>query len=358
MAFFINSVMKTSKLSYYGFVFRCHDSLSDLRTSKMARTEQVVLNEIECPVCLEYMSPPISLCRRGHNLCHNCKKFSSKCPICMEKFITNNVALEAIADKVKLLRNALPQCDDHRSPYDLLDEYRTKLVIAEEVSRLILREIKCTLCLEHSFCPIYFCVNGHSICNGCKVCVTCSGSVTDGRNFALERIARSAECPCRYRNFGCATILTLLQIQHEEVCEYRPVKCPLSDTSGVRCLWSGIREDFKTHITHEHVACSVHEGTIINLNIKYTSNTIIFALSKMFVMSVLIKNGALFYRLNLEGPLDDFNKYKCKNILLSDGNVITTFEFSPSPKWIEFSGGIFMDCLATTVLLNVSIHKV
>jgi hypothetical protein len=324
----------------------------------MARTEQVILNEIECPVCLEYMSPPITLCRRGHNLCHNCRNFVSKCPICMDKFITNNLALEVIADKVKLLRNALPQCDNHRSPYDLLDENRNKLVIAEEVSRIILREIKCTFCLKYSFCPIYFCVNGHSTCNGCKMCATCLGSVTKGRNFALETIAKSAEYPCQYRNFGCPTILTLLQIQHEEVCEYRPVRCPIFDTTGVRCLWSGVREDFKTHITHEHVSCSVHEGTVINLNIMYTSNTIIFALSKMFVMSVLIKNGTVFYRLNLEGPLDDLNKYKCKNVLLSDGNVITTFVVPPSPKWIEFSGGIFMDCLASTVLLNVSIYKV
>lgn len=326
-------------------------------TTRMARTEQVILNEIECPVCFEHMSPPIILCRRGHNLCHNCRKFISKCPVCKENFITNNLALEAIADKIRLLHSALAQPGDHRSPYDFLDENRTKLVIAEEVSRLILREIKCKFCLKYSFSPIYFCVNGHSTCNGCKMCATCLGSATNGRNFALETIARSAEYSCQYRNFGCASILTFPQIQHEEVCEYRPVRCPLFDTTGVRCLWTGVREDFRTHVTHEHVACNVHEGTVINVKIMYTSNTVIFALSKMFVMSILIKNGAVFYRLNLEGPMDDLNKYKCKHMLLSDDNVITTFVFSPSSKWIEFSGGIFMDCVASTLLLNVSIHN-
>ncbi|PNF30019.1 hypothetical protein B7P43_G05820 [Cryptotermes secundus] len=230
--------------------------------TRMARMEQVILNEIECPVCYEHMSRPIILCRSGHNLCHNCKKCISKCPVS-----------------------------------------------------------------------------------------------TSGRNFALETIVRSAEYPCQYRNFGCASILTLPQIQHEEVCEYRPVRCPLFDSTGVTCLWTGVREDFRTHVTHEHVACNVHEGTVINLNIMYTSNTVIFALSKMFVMSILIKNGAVFYRLNLEGPFDDLNKYKCKHVLLSDDNVITTFVFSPSPKWIEFSGGIFMDCVASTLILNVSIHN-
>jgi hypothetical protein len=323
----------------------------------MAGTEEITLNEIECPVCLEHMSAPIMLCRRGHNLCHNCRKVISKCPICMEKFITNNMALEAIANKIKLLHNALPQPGNHRSPYDLLDENRTKLVIAEEVSRIILTEVKCKFCLKYSFSPIYFCVNGHCACNGCKICATCFGSVTNGRNFALETIARSAEYPCQYRKFGCASILTLRETEHEEVCEYKPVRCPLFDTIGVRCLWSGVREDFKTHVTHEHVACNVYEGTVINLNVMYTSNTVIFALNKMFVMSILIKNGAVFFRLNLEGPLDDVNKYKCKNVLLSDGNVITTFVFSPSPRWIEFSGGIFMGCSASTLLLNVSIHR-
>jgi hypothetical protein len=323
----------------------------------MATTEEIILKEIECPVCFEYMSAPIILCRRGHNLCDTCRKGISVCPICKEVFITKNLALEEIANKIKLLQSDIPQPSNHRSPYDLLDERRTKLVIAEEVSRIILREVKCKLCLNYSLPPIYFCVNGHSTCNACKVCTTCVAPVTNGRNFALETIARSAEYQCRYRDYGCASILTLLETQHEEVCQYRPVTCPLFDAVGLRCCWSGICEDFKIHVRHEHVACSVFEGTPVSLNMMYTSNTVVFALSKTFVISVLIKNGAVFYRLHLDGPPDAADKYRCMNVLLSDGNVITTFVFSPSPQWKEFYGGLFMDCSSSTLVLNVSIQK-
>jgi hypothetical protein len=90
----------------------------------------------------------------------------------------------------------------------------------------------------------------------------------------------------------------------------------------------------------------------------YTSNTVILALNRMFVLSILVKNGALFYRLHLEGPSDDANKYKCVNELLSDGKIITTYVFSPSPTWLEFSGGIFMGNSASNLLLNVRIHRV
>jgi hypothetical protein len=339
------------------FSFQIQNSDADAREIKMARLEEIILKEIECPVCFEYMSPPIMLCRRGHNLCFTCRKGISKCPICKELFITKNLVLEEIANKIKLLNSALPQPSYYRSPYDVLDEHRIKLIIAEEISRIILREVKCKLCQNYYLSPIYFCVNGHSTCNVCKICTTCVGPVTNGRNFALETIARSIEYPCRYRDFGCASILTLLQTQHEEVCEYRPVTCPLFDAVGIQCHWSGICEDFKIHVRQEHVACRVFEGTFISLNIMYSSNTVIFALNKMFVMSILIKNGAVFYRLHLEGPADDVDKYKCINKLLSDGNVITTFVFSPSPNWREFCGGIFMDCSSSTLLLNVSIQK-
>jgi hypothetical protein len=189
------------------------------------------------------------------------------------------------------------------------------------------------------------------------VCTTCAGPATDGRNFALETIAGSVEYPCRYRDLGCAAILTLLQTQHEEVCEYKPVMCPLSDSVGIKCHWSGTREGLKIHVTCEHVACKVFEGTFITVNVMYTSNTLIFALNKMFVMSILIKDGAVFYRLYLEGPVDDVDRYKCINVLLSDGNAVTTFVSSPSPTWYELSGGVFTGCPGSTLLLNVTIQR-
>jgi len=339
--------------------FLCRsDGPVDARETGMSRTEEVTLKEIECPVCMEYMSPPISLCTRGHNLCDTCSRGIPKCPICQEVFITRNLALEVITNKMKLLYGTPPQPSERRSPYDLLEDYRSKLMIAEEVSRIILKEVKCKSCHKYSLFPIHFCREGHSTCNGCKKCSTCECPVTNGRNFSLETIARCAEYQCKYKCFGCPAILSLCQTEHEEVCEYKPVHCPLFDVAGVRCHWYGVCEDFKIHVTHDHVLCNISESTFISLNIMYTSNTVILALNRMFVLSVLIKNGAVFYRLHLEGPSNDVDRYKCINELLSDGKIISTYVFSPSPRWLEFSGGIFMANSASNLLLNVRIHRV
>jgi hypothetical protein len=257
-----------------------------------------------------------------------------------------------------LLYGTSPQPIKRHSPYDLLEEYRTELTIAEEVSRIILKEVKCKSCHQYSLFPIHFCEEGHSTCNGCKKCSTCESPIRKGRNFSLEAIARSTEYQCKYKHFGCQAILSLSEVEHEEVCEYKPLRCPLFDVAGVRCHWCGVCEDFKMHVTHDHVLCNISESTFISLNIMYTSNTVILALNRMFIVSVLIKNGAVFYRLHLEGPSDDVNKYKCINELLSDGNIIAKYIFSPSPKWLEFSGGIFMGNSASALLLNVTIYRV
>jgi E3 ubiquitin-protein ligase SIAH1 len=63
--------------------------------------EEDLLKELQCPVCTEYMIPPIMLCANGHNICYNCKPKVAQCPSCREQFMnTRNVALEKMAKKV------------------------------------------------------------------------------------------------------------------------------------------------------------------------------------------------------------------------------------------------------------------
>jgi len=70
--------------------------------SQFTRVEQSLLNQLECPVCVEYMKPPIMLCGNGHNICNTCKRKVPHCPTCREQFLsTRNVALEALATEVK-----------------------------------------------------------------------------------------------------------------------------------------------------------------------------------------------------------------------------------------------------------------
>jgi E3 ubiquitin-protein ligase SIAH1 len=61
-----------------------------------------LLRELECPLCMQYMVPPIKLCTNGHNICSRCTESVRRCPTCRTKFSKiRNVALENIATSQK-----------------------------------------------------------------------------------------------------------------------------------------------------------------------------------------------------------------------------------------------------------------
>jgi len=70
--------------------------------SQFTNLEQILLGELECPVCMEYMRPPITLCVNGHNTCIICKQRLPHCPTCRQQFLNiSNVALEKVATELK-----------------------------------------------------------------------------------------------------------------------------------------------------------------------------------------------------------------------------------------------------------------
>ena len=69
--------------------------------SKSTDLEKNLLTRLECPVCLEYMRPPIPLCANGHKICGICRPKVSGCPTCRGQFVnTRNLALEDVARHV------------------------------------------------------------------------------------------------------------------------------------------------------------------------------------------------------------------------------------------------------------------
>jgi E3 ubiquitin-protein ligase SIAH1 len=57
-----------------------------------------LLEELKCPVCVEYMEHPINMCENGHNICRNCKERLTECPTCRGNFTNvRNIALEKFA---------------------------------------------------------------------------------------------------------------------------------------------------------------------------------------------------------------------------------------------------------------------
>lgn len=64
----------------------------------------VSARELECPVCMEYMTGAITLCQTGHSVCKKCRKQlpHSKCPICSKDFVADrNFVLEKLATFMK-----------------------------------------------------------------------------------------------------------------------------------------------------------------------------------------------------------------------------------------------------------------
>ncbi|XP_022815881.1 uncharacterized protein LOC111349136 isoform X2 [Spodoptera litura] len=63
---------------------------------------QSLLRLLECPVCLEWMEPPMSQCRRGHLVCGRCRARLASCPVCRTAFSSvRNRAMEGVADMLR-----------------------------------------------------------------------------------------------------------------------------------------------------------------------------------------------------------------------------------------------------------------
>ncbi|XP_065345631.1 E3 ubiquitin-protein ligase siah-1-like [Cloeon dipterum] len=71
-------------------------------TDESAGLNSNILSMIECPVCLEYMGPPINQCRRGHLVCSSCRAQLGNCPTCRSRFTDlRNLVLERIVEMIK-----------------------------------------------------------------------------------------------------------------------------------------------------------------------------------------------------------------------------------------------------------------
>ena len=60
-----------------------------------------LLQLLKCPVCLEYMNPPIRHCVNGHLVCNDCFSMVDRCPTCRGDLTHDrNLAMEQVANMV------------------------------------------------------------------------------------------------------------------------------------------------------------------------------------------------------------------------------------------------------------------
>ena len=96
---------------------------------------KLLLSDLECPVCMQYMVPPIKMCTNGHNICSKCRESVQSCPTCRAEFLeTRNVALE------KIVRRQKYPCPNKQS--GCLDLFSIEH-IAKHQDDCVYREVKC-----------------------------------------------------------------------------------------------------------------------------------------------------------------------------------------------------------------------
>lgn len=68
-------------------------------TSESSKIEnEDILSQLECPVCYDYICPPIRQCEKGHLLCKDCFPKCPKCPTCRSNMSEErNFAIEKVA---------------------------------------------------------------------------------------------------------------------------------------------------------------------------------------------------------------------------------------------------------------------
>lgn len=122
----------------------------------------------ECPVCFDYVLPPILQCQSGHLVCTNCRPKLSCCPTC-------------------------------RGPLGMLSHSQNTVQITFVQSRIVSDKFDLT------------------------------GNI---RNLAMEKVASNVMFPCKYSTSGCTVSLVHTEkADHEDACEYRPYSCPCPGAS-------------------------------------------------------------------------------------------------------------------------------
>merc|ERR1719273_2783056 len=86
--------------------------LEEAREQMQEEEEFVVCKELECPVCLTEMLPPIRIwqCSNGHALCQRCKRnpnINRKCPTCRQQIMGRATTIEKIAASLHYRRTGL-----------------------------------------------------------------------------------------------------------------------------------------------------------------------------------------------------------------------------------------------------------
>jgi len=190
----------------------------------------------------------------------------------------------------------------------------------QDLSQDVLEQLECPVCTEYMLPPITLCANGHNICSSCKQrlknCPTCRKPFFHIRNRTLEKLALRVECPCSNAPHGCTLTFPIALIrEHQDVCEYNPLACPLRDF--VHCNWNGTFKEVKHHVTQKHrnwvkILSGMTDNFIKNFNKNKVYVRIFLLNDDVFQQHFEVLNSAVYYVIKYIGAAEKASQFKYK----------------------------------------------
>jgi hypothetical protein len=167
------------------------------------------------------------------------------------------------------------------------------------LTKQLLKELECPVCMEYFRQPIIMCRNGHSMCGKCRAqlmrCPLCRSDFLETRNRTLEILTRKISLACIYSSVGCSMKIMMAKITvHERNCHWRPFKCPKPN-----CACKCPLADMRNHLWAVHGTSLLRENrdsiTLLR-NFGTTSNwqrAILFS-DEIFVHVCTVIEGRLY----------------------------------------------------------------
>lgn len=194
-----------------------------------------------------------------------------------------------------------------------------------EILEGLLHDLECPVCTEYMYPPIVLCSNGHNICKRCKdkvdVCPSCRGQLTNIRNVILENIARRQNFPCVNRERGCSAILPMDQIlEHQAVCKYGKIKCPLNKIQSETCPWTGNVDDLMMHFSQNHKYQYVCKSSYLSDGVS-DYHAIMFAKGEAFIFYKQFREEKLYSVVQIIGSSEDASNFTSTFTLSSSAGI-------------------------------------
>jgi E3 ubiquitin-protein ligase SIAH1 len=200
----------------------------------------------------------------------------------------------------------------------------------QSLSKDVLDELECPVCMEYMLPPITLCGNGHNICSSCKQkiqkCPTCREPLSETRNKALEKLALKVECPCRNKQHGCTLTFPIALIgEHHGICEYNPFVCPLE--YRIKCNWTGLLTEIEDHVLGKHRGLVRHVLGATKLTLKKLDKMlcidILFSSDNLFFEVIEVIEDAFYYVVQYIGPEKEASNFNYKFVLGNKADEIS-----------------------------------